>query len=43
MSRFIIENGIVLSKDLKEFYEEGYSYNEYMSTNGEWVLLRQNE
>jgi cytoplasmic iron level regulating protein YaaA (DUF328/UPF0246 family) len=43
MSRFIIENSIVSPGDLKEFYEEGYSYSEYMSTNAEWVFLRQSE
>ncbi len=40
MSRFIIENNIVLPNDLKEFDEEGYSYNEYLSTEVEWVFTR---
>ena len=35
MSRFIIENNISSPRDLKEFNEEGYSYNEY-------YLLKQN-
>lgn len=40
MSRFIIENSIVSSNDLKGFDEEGYSYNEYLSTDLEWVFTR---
>ena len=40
MSRFIIENNIVLPSDLKEFNEEGYSYNEYLSSNIELVFTR---
>lgn len=40
MSRFIIENHINLPSDLKEFNEEGYSYNEYLSSNVELVFTR---
>lgn len=40
MSRFIIENNIGLPDELKEFSEEGYNYNEYMSTDVEWVFTR---
>lgn len=40
MSRFIIENSIVSSEDLKEFSEEDYSYNEYLSTENHWVFTR---
>ncbi|MBV7273471.1 peroxide stress protein YaaA [Clostridium sp. PL3] len=40
MSRFIVENNIVSPDDLKEFCEEGYNYNEYMSTEVEWVFTR---
>lgn len=40
MSRFIIENSIVLPSELKEFDEEGYSYNEYFSNDVEWVFTR---
>jgi cytoplasmic iron level regulating protein YaaA (DUF328/UPF0246 family) len=40
MSRFIIENNIILPSELKEFNEEGYSYNEYLSSDTEWVFIR---
>ena len=40
MSRFIIENNIVVSNELKEFNEEGYSYNEYLSSDTELVFTR---
>jgi len=40
MSRFIIQNNIVLPGDLKEFNEEGYSYNEYLSSDVELVFTR---
>jgi len=40
MSRFIIENNIVLPSQLKEFNEEGYSYNEYLSSKIEFVFTR---
>jgi cytoplasmic iron level regulating protein YaaA (DUF328/UPF0246 family) len=40
MSRFIIENNIILPSDLKEFNEEGYSYNEYLSSDVELVFTR---
>lgn len=40
MSRFIIQNGIVMPGELKEFNEEGYCYKEHMSTDDEWVFLR---
>lgn len=43
MSRFIIENTIDSPNDLKEFDVEGYSFSEYMSTNREWVFLRENK
>lgn len=40
MCRFIIENNIVLPSKLKEFNEEGYSYNEYLSSDTELVFIR---
>jgi cytoplasmic iron level regulating protein YaaA (DUF328/UPF0246 family) len=40
ISRFIIENNIVLPEDLKEFNEEGYCFNEYMSNTVQWVFTR---
>ncbi|MBZ9687857.1 peroxide stress protein YaaA [Clostridium estertheticum] len=40
MSRFIIENEIILPGELKEFNEEGYSYNEYLSSDTELVFTR---
>lgn len=40
ISRFIIENNISLPKDLKEFNEEGYCYNEYLSSDSEFVFTR---
>ncbi len=40
MSRFIVENNIISPEDLKEFCEEGYNYNEYMSNDIEWVFTR---
>lgn len=40
MSRFIIENNIVLPNDLKDFNEEDYCYNEYLSSDTEWVFTR---
>lgn len=42
MSRFIIQNGIDSPEELKEFDEEGYSYNEYMSNDLELVFTRRN-
>ena len=40
MSRFIIENKIILPSELKEFNEEGYSYDEYLSSEAELVFTR---
>lgn len=40
MSRFIIENNITSVNELKEFDTEGYSYNEDLSTDWEWVFTR---
>lgn len=40
MSRFIIENNIIFPSDLKDFNEEGYKYNEYLSTVTELVFTR---
>ncbi|HEY8889234.1 MAG TPA: peroxide stress protein YaaA [Clostridium sp.] len=40
MSRFIIENNIISPNELKEFNEEGYSYNEYLSSMVELVFTR---
>jgi uncharacterized protein len=40
MSRFIIENSIVSPNQLKEFDEEGYNYNEYLSNDVELVFTR---
>ncbi|MBX4262565.1 peroxide stress protein YaaA [Clostridium estertheticum] len=40
MSRFIIENNISLPSDLKKFNEEGYRYNEYLSSHVEFIFTR---
>lgn len=40
MSRFIIKNKIVSPDELKDFNEEGYNYNEYLSSDVEWVFTR---
>jgi uncharacterized protein len=40
MSRFIIDNNIISPRDLKEFNEEGYKYNEYLSSDTELVFTR---
>jgi cytoplasmic iron level regulating protein YaaA (DUF328/UPF0246 family) len=40
MSRFIIENEIILPSELKEFNEEGYCYNKYLSSDAELVYTR---
>jgi cytoplasmic iron level regulating protein YaaA (DUF328/UPF0246 family) len=40
MSRFIIKNKIVSPDELKDFNEEGYDYNEYLSSDVEWVFTR---
>ena len=40
MSRFIIENNIILPSELKEFNKEGYSYNDYLSSDTELVFTR---
>mgnify|MGYP001594387256 CR=1 FL=1 len=40
MSRFIIENSISLSGDLKEFNEDGYRFNEYLSSDAEFLFIR---
>ena len=40
MSRFIIENNIIEPSRLREFNEEGYSYNEYLSSKSELVFAR---
>ena len=40
MSRFIIENKITLPSELKEFNEEGYCYNKYLSSDAELVYTR---
>lgn len=40
MSRFIIENNIILSSELKEFNEEGYSYKDYLSSDTKLVFTR---
>ncbi len=41
MSRFIIENSITNPEKLKEFDLEGYSYNDAMSMDSEWVFTRE--
>lgn len=40
MARFIAENMIDEVENLKEFNEEGYSYNEYMSSDNSLVFTR---
>ena len=40
MSRFIIVNNIISPTQLKEFNEEGYNYNEYLSTDTKLVFTR---
>lgn len=42
MARFISENAIDNPEDLKEFNVEGYSYDEYKSTDTQWMFLRNN-
>jgi cytoplasmic iron level regulating protein YaaA (DUF328/UPF0246 family) len=40
MSRYIIENELEDYNKLKEFEEEGYSFEENLSTENEWVFVR---
>lgn len=40
MARFIVDNNIVKPEELKEFNEEGYSYDEYMSAENLLVFTR---
>jgi len=43
MSRFIIQNRIEESEELKEFCAEGYAFNATLSTESEWVFSRNRE
>lgn len=40
MSRFMIQNRIDKAEDLKHFDEEGYFFNERISTKEEWIFTR---
>lgn len=40
MSRYIIQNQINNPEELKGFNEEGYEYNEELSTENEWIFTR---
>lgn len=40
MARYIIENKIKKSDDVKNFDTEGYSYNPSLSTESDWVFVR---
>ena len=40
MARFIVQNRLSRSNDLKRFEEAGYFFNEALSKGGEWVFTR---
>ncbi len=40
MASFIVKNRISKPEDLKDFNEDGYSYNETYSSENEWVFTR---
>lgn len=40
MGRYIVKNKISQGKDLKEFKEEGYSFNEELSTDKKYIFTR---
>ena len=40
MASFIVKNRISKPEDLKDFHEDGYSYNETYSSENEWVFTR---
>ncbi len=40
MSRYIIRKRLEKARDLKLFNEEGYSYDDNLSSGGEWVFTR---
>lgn len=40
MSRYIVKNKISLKEDLKSFKEEGYSFNEELSTDKKYIFTR---
>lgn len=40
MCRYAIDNNLKKVDDLKGFDYEGYSYNEAMSNDKEWVFIR---
>lgn len=40
MCRYAIDNNLKKVEDLKGFDYEGYSYNEAMSNDKEWVFIR---
>ncbi len=40
MSRFIIKNQLQSPEHIKEFCEEGYSFNERLSNQSEWIFTR---
>lgn len=41
MSRFIVENELTKSEDIKHFDGEGYGYNDRLSNDKEWVFTRE--
>jgi uncharacterized protein len=40
MGRFIIRNRLEKAQDIKLFNEEGYSYDDNLSSGGEWIFTR---
>lgn len=40
LSRYIIQNGITDPEDMKKFNEEGYQFNESLSSGNNWVFTR---
>jgi len=43
MSAYIIKNKIIQAEEIKNFYWDGYSFNESMSTDKDWVFTRDQE
>ncbi len=40
MARFLIENELKTIQDLKSYNLDGYSYNEKLSNDNDWVFVR---
>jgi uncharacterized protein len=43
LTRFIIKNRITQKEDLKTFNQQGYAFNESLSTRDEWIFTRHNQ